>query len=182
MIEILTPRLIIRRPMLDDLDAIHSAKQAVWRELQNWMSWASDDQASLEATKEFIANEALGALCGFDRITGDFVVASGLTPKGEDEYETGYWVAPAHLAKGYATEATNALIRYAFNALNASAVHIGYFEGNKKSKNIIKKLGFAEIGIQQKSHRQFSSREYLDEYRFTRHNAENLPELEVTWS
>lgn len=179
---IITKRLILRPPILDDLEAIQNAKTAVWPELQKWMSWSSDDQASIEATKAFIENESIGAICGFDKVSGDFIVASGLTPKGLGHYETGYWVAPDYLGKGYATEVTNALIRYAFNALNAKSVGICYFEGNAKSRNIIHKLGFDENGIVEKSHRQFSTGTMLDEYKFIRRNDDNLPELEVTWS
>ena len=181
MISIQTLRLIIRRPTLDDLDAIHAAKLAVWPELQHWMSWASDEQASIDATRGFIENPAIGALCGFDRLSGAFIVSTGLTPKGADEYETGYWVAKEYLGQGYATEATNAAIRYAFNALNARAVHIGYYEGNDKSRKIIERLGFTSNGLTEKLHRQFSTGNYLDEYKFIRRDADNLPGLEVTW-
>lgn len=182
MTEILTPRLIIRRPELSDLDAIHSAKMAVWPALQNWMSWAYNEAASIESTRGFITDYKT-ALCGFDRETGEFVISSGCDPTNkESEYATGYWVAEDFLGKGYATESCNAVIRYAFGALGATAMHIEYFEGNAKSRNVIEKLGFEFVRVNPKSHTRCSDGTLLDSFEYVRRDANNLPELDVTWS
>lgn len=178
---ITTPRMIIRKPVLNDLAALHAAKEAVWSELQNWMSWASDAQAGIEATRDFIENVP-NVLCGFDRETGDFIVASGFGLIGDHKYEIGYWVAPKYLGKGYATEVTNAILRYTFNVLGFKTMYTGYYEGNEKSKNVMLKLGFEFLKTEPKIHQQFSSGIILDKHIYIRHNADNLPELEVTWS
>lgn len=176
-----TPRLILRPPEIKDLDAIQSAKLAVWPELQNWMSWACDEQKNIECTRDFIENFS-GALCGFCKDTGEFVISSGFHPtSNEGEFEVGYWVAGTFLGKGYATEATNAILRYMFEAKNARIAHTCYYEGNEKSRNVMTKLGFEFALTKPKAHRQFSTGVLLDEHRYIRHNALNLPELEVTW-
>ena len=132
---IVTPRLVLRPPTLDDLDAIQSAKEDAWPDLQRWMAWAFDDQRSRPALEDAIRrtmdyqSQAGIALAGFHRFNGDFVVRTALDlTDAPDVYETGYWVSPKYAGQGMATEAANAAIRYAFGHLGAKAISIGYFE------------------------------------------------------
>lgn len=179
--QITTPRLIIRRPVIDDLNAIHSAKIAVWPELQKWMSWAFDSEDSLESTRAFIEDHN-DNLCGFDRSTGDFVISSGIHKRPVvDEYATGYWVSANYLGRGFATESTNAILRYIFAELNAHAVHIDHYEGNANSENVIRKLGFKSVAVHSKTHKRCSNGEALDVHTYVMHGVKTLPELEVTW-
>jgi hypothetical protein len=53
-VPIVTPRLILRPPTLDDLDAIQAAKEGAWNDLQRSMAWAFDDQRSREAMERSI--------------------------------------------------------------------------------------------------------------------------------
>ena len=176
-----TPRLILRSPTLSDLDAIHSAKLEVWPELQKWMSWAFAEAADLESTRKFITDYKT-AICGFDKQTGAFVISSGCDPTDtQDEYTTGYWVAKDFLGQGFATESTNAVLRYSFGALNAKAVHIEYYEGNEKSANVIHKLGFEWYETAEKSHKRCTDGMALDTHKYVIRNSDNLPKLEVTW-
>lgn len=181
-VRIETPRLILRRPVMSDLDAIHNAKVKVWPELQKWMSWAYDGQAELNSTRSFITDYKT-AICGFDKETGSFVVSSGCDPTDTaDEYATGYWVAEEYLGKGYATESTTAVLRYAFGKLNAKAVHIEHYEGNDKSRSVIEKSGFQYVRTDAKSHKRCSDGTPLDALKYAIYSADKLPELEVTWS
>ena len=121
-VRILTSRLEIRTATLEDAEVITAAKQEVWDELQKWMSWAYDGEESLQSTKNYIATHTTDyktgslPLVGLCRETGKFILACGLT-FNDNKVETGYWVAKEFLGKGYATEACNATIRYAFGAL-----------------------------------------------------------------
>ncbi len=177
-----TPRLLLRRPTIDDLDVIQNAKIRAWPELQKWMSWAYDSEKELESTLRFINGEVGDPLCGFDRLSGDFIIATGIDQDKKSVFKTGYWVAPNYLGKGYATESTNALLRYAFSALNASAITTEHYEGNDKSRNVIEKLGFEYVGIADKSHNRCSNGEPLAIHQYIRRNANNLPPLEVSWT
>jgi RimJ/RimL family protein N-acetyltransferase len=38
---IVTPRLVLRPPTLDDLDSIQAAKEEAWPDLQRWMAGPS---------------------------------------------------------------------------------------------------------------------------------------------
>lgn len=139
ILEIETDRLILRHPTIDDAETITRAKQDIWPELQQWMSWSSDGQEKLDATIDFIQGKiGKNSLIGFLKDTGEFALMSGLTPQtAPDEYETGYWAAKNQRGKGYAAEATNAAIRFAFEQLKAKVIHISYFSGNEKSMRII---------------------------------------------
>src|ERR1700683_2376691 len=151
---ILTPRLLLRPPALADVDSIQAAKEAAWPELQRWMTWAFDDQRSREAM-ERSTRRAMdyhsGAgiqLAGFHRINADFVIRTALDLTDEaDIYETGFWISPRYAGQGFATEAANAAIRYAFGHLGAKAISTGQFEGNDASRRIVEKLGFQKLRV-----------------------------------
>jgi RimJ/RimL family protein N-acetyltransferase len=60
----------------------------------------------------------------------------------EDEGEIGYWIGTPYWGKGLATEATNALIQFAFQTLKLNKLWCGYFDGNNQSKRVQEKCGF----------------------------------------
>ena len=134
---ITTPRLTLRAPILTDIEAFQAAKEEVWDDLQNWMSWSSDEQKTIEATKDFFQKtqtDGSSILLGVDPTTDDFIIATGIDVLGPDEYSTGYWVSKKYLGQGYATEACNAILRYIFATRQVKAVHIDHFEGNDKAR------------------------------------------------
>lgn len=59
--------------------------------------------------------------------------------------ELGYWFAPRTHGHGYATEAARAILAEQL-ACDPSDVVSGYFEGNVRSANVLRKLGFIEVG------------------------------------
>ncbi len=133
LMPIVSPRLILRRPTLGDLDSIQAVKKEAWPDLQRWMTWAFEKQRSRQAMEDTIRrtmdfqNQAGIALAGFHRSNGDFVVRTALDFTDEqDVYETGYWVAPKYAGQGMTTEAANAAIRYAFGHLGVKVISIGY--------------------------------------------------------
>lgn len=69
----------------------------------------------------------------------------GRLPANEQEAEIGYWIGAEYWGHGYATEVTEALMEYGFNALNLDKIWCGYFEGNEKSEKVQKKAGFKFI-------------------------------------
>lgn len=73
--------------------------------------------------------------------------AVGLTPEGGTETaELGYWLSPAHWGKGIATEAARAVVIFGFESLGFPYLTSGYFEDNPASGQILRKIGFVEIG------------------------------------
>ena len=188
LMPIVTPRLVLRPPTLEDLDSIQAAKEEAWDDLQRWMAWAFEDQRSRQATENSIrrtmdyqSQEGI-ALAGFHRINGDFVVRTALDLTDQPHvYETGYWVAPRYARQGMATEAANAAIRYAFGHLRARAISIGYFEGNEPSRRIVEKLGFQKLGVARKGATRGFDGTKLDRHEYILTSPNALPELDVSW-
>lgn len=185
---IVTPRLILRPPTLDDLDSIQAAKEDAWDDLQLWMAWAFDNQWSRQALEQSIRrsadfqSQAGIALAGFHRLNGEFVVRTALDLTDQaDIYETGYWAARKYIGQGMATEATNAAIRYAFGHLGAKAITIGYFDGNDASRRIVEKLGFQKTGVASQAATRCLDGVKLDRHEYILTSPDELPKLDVFW-
>ncbi|HEX4166726.1 MAG TPA: GNAT family protein [Bryobacteraceae bacterium] len=185
---IVTPRLVLRPPTLDDVDAIQAAKEDAWDDLQLWMAWACDNQRPRQALEHSIRRstdfqtQAGIALAGFHRVNGEFVVRTALELTDEaDVYETGYWGARKYAGQGTATEATNAAIRYAFGHLRAKAISIGYFDGNDASRRIVEKLGFQKIRVARQAATRCLDGAKLNRHEYILTSPDPLPKLDVSW-
>lgn len=64
---------------------------------------------------------------------------------GVEDRTLGYWFAPACHGQGYATEAARAALAEHL-AGEPADIASGYFEGNGRSANVLRKLGFVETG------------------------------------
>ncbi len=69
------------------------------------------------------------------------VGCAGVHLKPATGYELGYWVARRFRGKGYATEASRALLRIAFGNMQADQVFISCRVGNAASEKVIRRLG-----------------------------------------
>jgi Acetyltransferases, including N-acetylases of ribosomal proteins len=72
---------------------------------------------------------------------GALVGCCGLHLKG-GHFELGYWIAKPYWKQGFATEAANRLIAFAFEELKAPDVWAGWFHDNGRSGKVLGKLGF----------------------------------------
>lgn len=81
----------------------------------------------------------------FQAATQELIGCCGLRPHQRDEYEIGFHLRPEFWGHGYATEAAGAVIRYAFDQLNAAALFAGHNPNNTASAKVLKKLGFVYI-------------------------------------
>lgn len=184
---ILTPRLIIDLPSMDMRDEIQAAKIEIWPELQKWMSWSTPDQKAIKPLRDYLQSASDPniihgfPLIGRCRETDQYVVSTGLHPvEGkENEFSTGYWVAKNMQGKGLATEATNAVLRYAFDIIGVDKMHICYYEGNLGSRRVIEKLGFTATQTLKNNHKSNFDGSMLDEHLFEMHSPEVLPALDV---
>ena len=61
----------------------------------------------------------------------------------EDEYELGYWIGKPFWGQGLIPEASRELLRHAFEDLGMNRVWCGHYDGNRKSRRVMEKLGFA---------------------------------------
>jgi RimJ/RimL family protein N-acetyltransferase len=181
-----TPRLILRQPTIDDVDAIQKAKMDTWDQLKQWMSWTAEGQDSVGATRDFIlkyqqkTEDGSLVFCGFRRDTGAYVISSGLhlNPVNPDYLEIGYWVVNDQQGHGFASETCNALIRVAFNYFAVPAVTIDHFEGNDRSRNVIQKMGFEFSHVQKDRYIQHSTGQKIDAPYYVLKDISALPPLD----
>ena len=62
-------------------------------------------------------------------------------------FEIGYWLRSSALNCGYATEATAALTRYAFQTSAATRVDLWIDERNERSRRVAQRLGFERESV-----------------------------------
>ncbi len=185
-----TPRLLLR-PMQPGDGALTAAAIAeTWNDLHRWMDWAENIEQNATEPQEirtrqvmakFLLREELNLL-GLELATGQPVVWCGFHKVNwkARRCEAGYWVRKSAQQRGFATEATNALLRFAFGALAMHRVGISHGAGNEASRRIIEKLGFSPEGIE-RSAMLLPNGLLVDHHLYSRLNAANLPPLEVRW-
>lgn len=76
---------------------------------------------------------------------------------GEGAAELGYWIAEPYWGRGFAAEASNALIKRAFDELDVEVIYATYRVENNQSKRVLEKLGF-------KYYAQLTNENYLGEF------------------
>jgi RimJ/RimL family protein N-acetyltransferase len=142
-----TRRLRLRRSRPEDADAI-----SVYRsnpDVRRWQGWEHTDPESLRAEIREMAGRAPGDPGGWvqlsveDRETGQLVGDVGLSPaEGEPGViKVGYTIAPDFQGLGYATEALEALVAYAFDRLGAEVVRAYASADNVPSIRVAEKIG-----------------------------------------
>lgn len=60
--------------------------------------------------------------------------------------ELGYWIGQKHWGHGFAYEACNALLKYIFSYTSVETIYASHIVNNNKSKKILLKIGFIQIG------------------------------------
>lgn len=92
----------------------------------------------------------------WDRRTGVYVGESYLANPDWDvpRIEVGYFLVKESTGKGYATEAANAAIRYAFEQLKVLRVDLRCAADNRASIQVTKRCGFTQEGRFRKYHRK----------------------------
>lgn len=183
-----TPRLILRNVFPGDGKAMFEAKAESFKELNRWMPWAKElgtEEASEIVVREnhakFILREDI-MIAGFEKTSGKFIIGTGLHRMDWERgiFEIGYYVRTSETGKGYASESTNALIRYAFNALAATKITICHVDGNIGSQRVIEKLGFEKTGYIADDG-LLNDGTAVGRHWYARYDDKNLPELKVTW-
>jgi [ribosomal protein S5]-alanine N-acetyltransferase len=106
--------------------------------------------AHIEAGQKMLA-ERSGAIFGaFLRETGELiglVALFGVIRGGFQEARIGYMFAEGHSGKGYATEAVELALPYAFETLDLHRLETGVQLDNPASMRVLAKTGFREEGI-----------------------------------
>ncbi|MFB1082596.1 GNAT family N-acetyltransferase [Jeotgalibacillus sp. JSM ZJ347] len=93
-------------------------------------------------------NERMYDLAVTDKVTGELYGSVGISiHKAFNNGELGYWIGEEHWGKGYATEAAEAMIRFAFGEKGLHKVYARCFDTNPASGKVIEKLGMKKEGV-----------------------------------
>jgi ribosomal-protein-alanine N-acetyltransferase len=65
--------------------------------------------------------------------------------------DIGYQIEPSYWSKGYATEATHAMLRWSFDHLNVHRIQADCTDGNIASEKVLLKCGFKVEGLWRES-------------------------------
>jgi RimJ/RimL family protein N-acetyltransferase len=145
-----TARLVLRCWEPGDAALLNAAVASSVEHLRPWMAWSSEPLPTLEARAAqlrewrtwFDRGEAY--MYGiFDAVEAVAIGSTGLHARvGPGALEIGYWIASDQLRRGYASEATAALTRVAFEVNKVERVEIQCAAENAISAAIPRRLGF----------------------------------------
>ena len=82
----------------------------------------------------------------FELTSNELIGCCGLRPYKEGKYEIGFHLRPKFWRQGYAMEAAQAVIDYAFSVLKTEGLFAGHNPNNTASSNVLHKLGFQYMG------------------------------------
>jgi RimJ/RimL family protein N-acetyltransferase len=131
------------RRVLDESDA----------HLRPWIPFMQQEPRSLEATREWLKGHAQHFATGEhlryairELSTGALIGETMLLGRGgPGAREIGYWLHRARCGRGYATEATTALLPIAFGRLGLARVIMRCDERNLASQSVARRLGAVPI-------------------------------------
>lgn len=144
-VELLTERLLLRTPRIEDAPAIQAiaADPSVASTTASIPHPYPENGAArfIEHVRE-VANGEQRNLAIVLRRTRDVIGMVGYEIAGA-EAELAYMLSPAHWGQGYATEACRQMIAYIFEATRAAAVVARVMVDNKASEAVLRKVGFS---------------------------------------
>ena len=148
MPDIHTDRLILRKA-ISKQDKISLVSQIGDWEVVKWLANVPYPYTYNDCEDYFlISNSNQFALNIF--LDNKLIGGVSLTLDGDNYYDLGYWLGKDYWGKGYATESSKKLLEYALEKLNSPKIKSGYFVDNLSSGNVLKKLGFKEVGIEKR--------------------------------
>jgi ribosomal-protein-alanine N-acetyltransferase len=100
-------------------------------------------------------------LRGTDELVGSIEIR--LVP-AHRRAELGYWIGRPHWGRGYATEASAALLRWAFDTLDLHRVHGAHLGRNPASGVVLRKVGMRHEGRLRSHFQKWGVMEDLDLY------------------
>ena len=145
-----TPRLILRKPVCGDAEAIF-ARYASDREVTRLLGWPR--HTSVDATRDFLefsdaewARGPAGPYLIESRQDGSLLGSTGLAFETSECAMTGYVLARDAWGKGYATECLGAIVNIARDAGVVRVYALCHVE-NPASWRVLEKCGFVCEGI-----------------------------------
>jgi RimJ/RimL family protein N-acetyltransferase len=154
-VRLTSDRLLLRAFQPDDVDTIYEAVCQSLPELSRWLPWCHADYSRAE-THEFLNQRGAAfresgehAFAILDRTSGRFLGATGVNQidRHGRRANLGYWLRTDATGKGYATEATLMVARWAFDTLQLERIEIVAAIGNVASQRVAIRVGAIREGI-----------------------------------
>ena len=164
--ELKTRRLILRPVAMTDADAMvqlagRDFEVARWLTSFAWPYEEGTAEAFLKTVvgKDPFETEALYAIT----LGGVFIGVVAIQPPGDledlaDLPTLGYWLGRAFQGHGYAGEAVEAVLDWAFDAFGTDAIAARAFEDNFRSRGLLRKLGFKPYAMTERFSRALDRR------------------------
>ncbi len=138
-------RLLLRQPSHADMDAICVLANN-WA-VARWMGRLPFPYLREDAVfflEKVVPKEAVWIIQ--NRESAEVLGVVGLNShEASGKVELGYWLGEDYWCNGFATEASGAILEYAFGPASLPEVISGCFAGNIRSAHVLKKLGFKTI-------------------------------------
>jgi len=152
--QIHTTRLVIRCWQPQDAPLLQTAITQSLDHLRPWMPWVHNEPEDLQTKIDRLRRFRGLFDLGQDFVYGIFDVneshvlgGTGLhTRAGAGAREIGYWIHKNYLNQGFATEASAALVKVAFELEHVDRVEIHCDPENVRSATVPRKLGFTHEG------------------------------------
>lgn len=146
--ELYTERLTLRPLAENDADAVTS-------QISDWdvIRWLGTppypyDRSVAESFIQNCKTDSETSTVRVMEVDGQLIGTMGLSaPKDhwgqtEGAFEIGYWIGKSHWGHGYATEAAQAMLTYAFERLHVQEMLASVFTENIGSRKVLEKCGF----------------------------------------
>lgn len=144
-----TDRLVLRPTFATDAERAFEI-QSDWEvtRMLRMASFPADRQATLDwfadHEREWSAGEAYRFAV---EVAGRMVGLVDVDEIKDGEGDLGYWLDRAAWGRGYAFEAANAVVRFAFGETGLSTLKSGHAADNPASGRVLAKLGFVPVDI-----------------------------------
>ena len=146
-----TERLRLRPARQEDLETWLAISRDAERE------WWGEPHSTLEDARQNLDKHVMSQeRHGFSlwpvelRATGEVIGLSGLQHlAGGPEIEVGYRFLREHWGKGYATEAAQAVLGFAFEELGLDRVVAVTLPTNRRSRRVLERCGLSFVGVMQ---------------------------------
>jgi ribosomal-protein-serine acetyltransferase len=146
-----TDRLLLEPIVPKHAESMWKATEPSLPELRPWLAWAgtASPETTAAFTEEARQDWAEGRAYQFAILEGDDVIgALGLdTPiPGHRIGDLGYWVRTDRSARGFATEASQAVLAFGFSTLDLYRIELRAGVENRASQRVAERLRFSREG------------------------------------
>ena len=154
-VQLVNDRLLLRAFRLEDADEIYQAVCESKPELTRWLPWCHAEYAPSD-TLEFLnlrgqafRQDQEHAFAIFERNSGRFAGATGINQidRPARRANLGYWLRTDCTGKGFATQATLLVARWAFDQLGLERIEIVAATENIASQRVAVRAGATREGI-----------------------------------